>query len=109
MKQHTAMRRFLIPIVIGILLTMLLALLAGFAGGACHCETPAVLFFPYDSVVRRALSSDLIASFLFFVQYPVYALLLANLRNGPRKAIVIAILLILHVSLALFGLMAYSL
>lgn len=86
----------------------MLGVLAGFAGGACHCETAAMLFFPYDSVVRRALSNDLIASFLFFVQYPVYALLLANLRNGPTKGIVIATVLVLHASLVFFGLTAYG-
>lgn len=90
------MKRFLIPIVTGILLTVLFIVLAGIGGGACHCSTPITIFFPYVSMLGVHADWGVPGLLLFGLQFPIYAISVA-IATGPNwKARVLLILFAVH-------------
>jgi hypothetical protein len=98
------MKRVLIPILVGIFLTVLFFALAGFLGGACHCVTPTNLFFPYAAIILGGTSWEAISFLLIALQFPLYAIILANVKGSRRQTLVFLILLAFHAAATLVGL-----
>ena len=82
-------------------------LLAGFAGGACHCETPVTVFFPYWMIALGAFNWESISNILLIIQFPVYALAMARARGDNWKALTFLILLTLHVAAVITAFRVY--
>jgi hypothetical protein len=113
MRSVSASRRqrvwtILNPILIGIGLMVLFFLLAGLAGGACHCVSPVAVFFPYSAIAWGAFDLQSIGSLLFFLQYPVYTLTIAKARSSNWKALAFLILLALHIAAVIPALRVYQ-
>ena len=90
------MKKFLIPSVVGILLTVLFFFLSGFAGAACHCFEPIKTFFPYVSMLGVHADWGILGLLLFGLQFPIYAISV-GLAIGPNwKARVLLILFAVH-------------
>jgi len=87
---------------------VLFFLMAGFASGACHCESPGAVFFPYSEIAWGAFDLQSIGSFLFILQYPVYALTIARARSSNWKALAFLILMALHVAAVMLALRVYQ-
>ena len=101
------MKRILIAIVIGIVLTVLFFALAGFFGGACHCVTPTTTFFPYAAIVFGTTSWDSIGLGLIALQFPLYAIILVSVRGIKWRALSFIVLLLSHTLALLVGLKVY--
>ena len=100
------MKRVLIPILVGIVVTVLFVLLGGFAGGVCHCLTPTTIFFPYGTIVMRHTSRESSGILLIALQFPLYSIVLANVGGG-RRILALLILSATHVAATLVGLIVY--
>ena len=96
------------PILVGIGLMVLFFLLSGFASGACHCESPGALFFPYSEIAWRAFDWQTIGSILFILQYPVYVLTIARVKGSNWQILALLILLTLHIAAVILGLRVYQ-
>jgi hypothetical protein len=101
------MKRTLIAIAIGIILTVVFFALAGFFGGACHCVTPTAIFFPYAAIVFGITSWDSVGLVLIALEFPLYAIVLIVVRGIKWWAISFAILLLGHTVALLVGLKVY--
>jgi|GEM_PF-2820831 len=108
MSMRKVLSRIVVPILIGILLTVVLGLLAGFAGGACHCDTLLLVFFPYTRSLESVFSLVTFGEIFFFAQYPLYALTIANVRDDTWKWFTVMILLVLQVAAAIVAINFYS-
>jgi hypothetical protein len=100
--------RVLVPISVGIVLTVLLFALAGFAGGACHCVTPIAVLFPYTAIARGAFSWESISIVLVTLQYPLYLITIARARDMGWKILTFLILLAFHVAAVTVALRVYQ-
>ena len=100
------MKRVLIPILIGMVVTVLFVLLGGFAGRVCHCLTPITVFFPYGTIVMRHTSRESIGILLIALQFPLYSIVLANV-GGDRRVLALVILSATHLAGTLVGLIVY--
>lgn len=91
------MTRLLIPILIGIVLTVVFLFLTGLGGAICHhCSTPLQVFFPYVSMLGVHADWGLLGFLLFGLQFPIYAISF-GMANGPNwKARVLLILFAIH-------------
>jgi hypothetical protein len=94
------MKNLLIATTIGVALTMLLFVLAGALGGACHCTTPTSLAFPYGAITLKRLGAESVAFLVMAIQFPLYAIALVKVNGNEWKVGVFLILLILHVTAA---------
>jgi hypothetical protein len=101
------MKRVFIPILIGILLTVLFVLLGRFAGGACNCLTPTTIFFPYGTIVLQHTSRESVGLLLIALQFPLYSIILANVSRGRRRILALLILSAVHAAATLVGLTVY--
>ena len=101
------MKTVFIPILIGILLTVLLVLLGGFAGGACHCLTPTTIFFPYGTIVLQHTSRESVGLLLIALQFPLYSIILTNVGRGRRRILASLVLFATHAAATLIGLTVY--
>jgi hypothetical protein len=101
------MKRFLVPVLVGILLAVFSFALSVFSVGACHCVTPTTIFFPYAALVFGLTSWDPIGVFLLAVQFPLYALIVANMRGSGWRALIFLGLLAFHTAALLLGLKVY--
>lgn len=101
------MKRILIAIVIGIVLTVVFFALAGFFGGACHCVTPTTIFFPYAAIVFGTTSWDSIGLVLIALQFPLYSIILIGVRGNIWRALSFLILLLSHAEALVVGLKVY--
>jgi len=90
------MKRFLIPVLIGIPLTFLSLVLVAFGGGACHCSTPLQFFFPYVSMLGVHADWGVLGFLLFGLQFPIYGISIAMANGANWKARVLVILLAVH-------------
>lgn len=102
------MKRVFIPILIGIVLTVLFVLLGGFAGGACHCLTPTTIFFPYGTIGLQHTSREYVGLLLIALQFPLYSIILANVSRGRRWILTLLILSAAHAAATLVGLTVYQ-
>jgi len=101
------MKRTLIAIAIGIVLTVAFFALAGFFGGACHCVTPTAILFPYAAIVFGTTSWDSIGLVLIALQFPLYAIVLISVRGIKWRTLSFVILLLSHTLTLLVGLKVY--
>ena len=92
------MKGILLALLIGIALTTVAILGAGMAGGACHCETPTIVFFPFAMLGVYGLRWESISLPLVLLQYPVYSLFLAAVRKVSSNAfaLVLLIMIVIH-------------
>lgn len=102
------MKRVPIAILVGVLLTLILFVLAGLLGGACHCITPTTLFFPYGAIILGRFSAELISLLAMGIQFPLYAVVLAKVNGWKRRMVVLLLLLAFHVATALVSLRLYD-
>jgi hypothetical protein len=63
---------------VGILLTVVFFVLAGFAGGACHCSMPITSLFPYVSMLGEHADWGVLGLVFFGLQFPIYAISVAG-------------------------------
>jgi hypothetical protein len=102
-KRHYIWRVF-ISLLLGFLLTLLAAVLAGLGGGACHCNTPLAVLFPYTAIALDAFSWESIGGWLMLVQFPLYLIIIRATRSERRSGWTILILLTAHIVAASMGL-----
>jgi hypothetical protein len=102
------MKRTLIAVLAGVLLTLLFFALAGLLGGACHCITPTTLFFPYGAFILGRFSAESISLLAMAIQFPLYALVLAKVKGRERRIVILLLLLAFHVAAALVSLKLYD-
>ena len=100
--------QMLTPILVGFGLMVLSALLAGLAGGACHCVSPVAVFFPYSAIAWGAFDLQTIGSILLILQYPIYVLTIARLKGSNWKALAFLILVTLHIAAVIPALRVYQ-
>lgn len=101
------MKRVLIAILVGIVLTVVFFALAGLLGGACHCVTPTTIFFPYAAIVLGGASWESVSFLLMAIQFPLYAVILAKVKGSGHRTLVFLVLLALHTATTLVGLKLY--
>lgn len=89
------MKKYVIAVVIGILWTVVFGILAGFGGGACHCNTPLRVLFPYMTMLGVHAESDL-GTLLFALQCPIYAVSVAMPESLEWRLGVLLIVLVVH-------------
>lgn len=98
------MKRLIISVLVGVLVTLILGLAGGFFGGACHCMIPIALFFPYGTIIVMHTSWESFGLVIAAVQFPLYAAILANLPKNRRGALAFLLLLAVHIATTLAGL-----
>ena len=64
------MKKFSIAFLIGVLATVLFAVLAGFGGGACHCSTPLRVLFPYMSLLGPNADEGILSTYFLGFSVP---------------------------------------
>jgi hypothetical protein len=101
------MKRVLIAILAGVLLTVFFFVLAVLVGGACHCVTPTTIFFPYAAIVLAGFSWESISLILIALQFPLYSIIIAETKGTGRKALMSLILLAFHAVATMVGLRVY--
>ena len=98
------MKRLLIAICIGILLTVLFFATAAFMGGACHCVTPTTILFPYAATILNSTGWESVGLLLLALQFPLYTIIGAHVREPRRRILVLLVILGLHALAVLVGL-----
>jgi len=107
------MRKLWFPILFGILLTAALFPL-GVAFSKSGSETFSFIFFPYTSLLGLVLPTDTgsiaiaVGYALFFLQYPVYGVILKLALDKGKIYRRLLFLLALHVMVALVCFAAYQ-
>lgn len=92
----------LIALPISAVVTVILFLASGFAGGACHCMTPASILFPYGTFITMRTSWETTGGLATILQFPVYVVIVA-VANGWRKWFVASVVLLVLHSVAAIG------
>jgi hypothetical protein len=90
------MKKYLIALPIGLVATLLFAILAGMGGGACHCNTPLRVLFPFLSLAEPDSDGGIVGGLLLWLQFPVYALSVAMPKRAELRGVVLLILLAAH-------------
>lgn len=88
-----SLKKIALLIVASIVATLLAAVMAGMAGGACHCSTPVAIFFPFAVIGRGSDTAETIAT---VGQYPLYVFVLGFVRGELARIAAAAILIGLH-------------
>ena len=94
------MKRLLISVLISIPVTILLLIGSGMAGGACHCATIITLLFPYGTILGTRTSWESTGFWLTLLQFPLYAAIVASVRN---TRLMLVVMLLLHAVAAFLG------
>ena len=89
------MKKFLI-IMIGVFLAVVFLVLSAVLGGACHCSTPLIIFFPFVSMLGVHADWGVLGLLLLVFQFPIYAICVAKAEGPNWKARVLVILLVVH-------------
>ena len=100
------MKRILIAAGISIVVTLLAFVVAGLAGGACHCTGPVKVIFPFATLLEGWGGPEILGAPLFILQFPAYAIILAivSLRlDGVWTALTLLLLLGIHFVAALMA------
>jgi hypothetical protein len=98
-----------IPILVGILLAGFFYFLGALLSGGGHSLAAMTVFFPYGLAAGlwwEDTSLEFIGDILLVIQFPLYALFLANVKGG-RRWLVLFIILALHIAFAGIGLRVY--
>jgi hypothetical protein len=98
------MRRSVAAIAIGFGLTVVLFVIGGMAGSACHCMTPMTVFFPYGTAVSMSGEWETVGLLLITAQWPLYGWLLTNTPAGGKRLIVLILLAVVHAAAVMFWL-----
>ena len=102
-------KKLWVPIAGGLLLTVLFYFLGAFLSGGGHSLVAMAVFFPYGIAAGLWLEGGafgFVEVVLIALQFPVYALILANVKGGWRVAAVL-IVLAAHVVAAVVGISVY--
>ena len=97
----------IIAFAISAVVSVVLLVGAGMAGGACHCMTPMFSLFPYGSFVMEHFDSGTLGLPLALLQFPIYIVILILVKETHWKLIVLGLLIALHVLAATFALRDY--
>ena len=103
------MKRLLLAIGAGILLTVVFFLVGALLSGGGHSLTVITIFFPYSLPVDLALKDtrwEFIATILLLAQFPAYALLIAY--SGRRRYFVSIVIVLAHAVMAFVALRVYE-
>lgn len=92
------MKKYLIAVAIGIAMTAVSGVLAGMGGGACHCNTPLRILFPYMSMLGERADPGILGTLLFVLQWPIYAVSVVLPRRSAWQMGVLVIILMVHAS-----------
>jgi hypothetical protein len=102
------LRSLLIALPISVVVTVLLGLASGFAGGACHCMTPVSIFFPYGTFITMRTSWEAIGGFAIIFQFPLYATIIAVMNGRHNRLIAAFVLLVVHAIAAMGAVTMYQ-
>jgi hypothetical protein len=100
------MKRVLIPILVGVVLSVFFFALAVVSDGACHCVKPTIILFPCVGLAE-GLGWEFISLPLMALQFPIYSVVIAKVRGGGWRILVFLILLVIHAVAAVVGLRVY--
>jgi len=103
------MKRLVLSIGAGILLTVVFFLVGALYSGGGHSLVAINIFFPYSGIVGPSLKDtrwEFIPMILLLAQFPVYALLLAY--SGRRRNIVATVIPLVHTVAAVIALQVYE-
>ena len=103
------MKRLVLSIGTGILLTVVFFLIGGFYSGGGHSLVAINIFFPYSGIVGPSLKDtrwELISMTLLLAQFPLYALLLAY--SGRLRNVVAILIPLIHTVAAVIALQVYE-
>jgi hypothetical protein len=101
------MKRVLIAILAGVILSVFFFALAVVSDGACHCVKPTIILFPYSAIALEGLAWDSISLPLMAIQFPLYAVILAKVKGSRHRTLAFVVLLALHTAATLVGLKLY--
>ncbi len=102
------MIRIFVALIISVVITAVLFIFAGMAGGMCHCMDSTFQLFPYGTIVTMRTSWENTGLFLTFVQFPLYTILVLITPTKRWKVIVAVILLVIHSLVAVWGLRVHK-
>ena len=103
------MKRLLLAIAAGILLTVIGFLIGAFYSGGGHSLTAITIFFPYSGLVAPSVKDtrwEFIAMILLLAQFPIYAFVVAY--SGRRRNVVAIVVLLAHTVAAVIALQVYE-
>jgi hypothetical protein len=108
------MKRIIIAVLIGLVLTALFFVLGALYSGGGHDLTAITAFFPYAAILGELTKDtpwDRIGSpfetALLVLQFPVYAIILTTIQGWRLKTVALLILFAVHVAAAVVGLQIY--
>ena len=90
------MKKLLISLGVALVLTLVFSILAGMGGGACHCNTPLQVLFPFMSMLGVHDADNALGELLWGLQMPAYTLSVAYARGETWKGIALLVILVLH-------------
>ncbi|HKQ53103.1 MAG TPA: hypothetical protein VJT74_12080 [Pyrinomonadaceae bacterium] len=98
-----------LPLLVGFLLAVLFYFLGGLLSGGGHSLAAMAVLFPYGLAAELLLedtSAEFVGHILLIIQFPLYALLLANVKGGRRWLVLLG-LLAAHIIAAAISLNVY--
>ena len=110
-EYKTNLLRILHPlfaILLGTLLTAVGFLFASSASSACQCSRPITIAFPFATILWSLQRWESAGGVLMAFQFPAYGLLVALGKTRKQQFRYALILLALHVSAIILGLMIYK-
>ena len=90
------MKKYVIAILIGVVATVVFGFLAGVGNGACHCNSPLQVLFPYLTLAEGSSEGGTLGGLLLLGQFPAYALSVAMPKRAEWRAGVCLILILVH-------------
>jgi hypothetical protein len=97
------LKRILLYLVAGVLITVISIILAGMLNGAFHSMTASTVFFPFATLVLQHTRWETLATVLIALQFQVYAVLLAVIDREQRGPIMLVVATV-HVAAVIIGL-----
>jgi hypothetical protein len=98
--------RNLILILCAFVVSAVLFLLAGFLGGACHCNTPMTVFFPFGTIFSMRTSWENAGFLLIGIQFPLYALIIVTAKRIGKQSVAVGFLAAIHMLAVVFAIVA---
>jgi len=98
----------LIAFAVSAVVTVVLSIIGGFLGGACHCMTPMSVLFPYGTFITMRTSWEEAGFYAHIFQYSLYAVLIALAQGWRNRLIVTCVVLIVHALAAVFAVNMYE-
>jgi hypothetical protein len=98
----------LLAVLLGTLLTAVGFLFASFASSACQCSRPITIAFPFATILWSLRRWESVGGVLMAFQFPAYGLLVALGKTRRQRARYALILLAVHVTGVILGLLLYT-